>query len=326
MGARETDPVSVSGLSRRDALGLGASAGLLQLTAFGGAAQAAAAPTPRSLAAKFEDPAWQLRTLMRLEGDRNPKRQIHGFNTGTVLGVRDGEALRPLFGFEVFSSIRLIPQADGTIQRLCREVVFYRDLETGELLDEWTNAYTGERVRVVDVANDPYNYMLTTRGPETAKGSVHAAPAGRAQRWYMLNENTVAFERDVHLFYPSMLKPDVWKRESPGAMTRVTEFLRYSIRLEDLEKDTDEHLPHTGTWARVTPWLPWMLMDQAPGHCVYVGMFSTRRDPSEYAPAVIARLKQQYPRFLNAPDKWSEPSYSSLEHYALEQKPAPPRK
>jgi hypothetical protein len=69
-----------------------------------------------------------------------------------------------------------------------------------------------------------------------------------------------------------------------------------------------------------------MLMDQAPGHAIYVGMFSTRRDASLFAPEVLERLRTRYPEFLNAPDKWSEPSYSSLEHYAMEQKPAPPRK
>jgi hypothetical protein len=259
---------------------------------------------------------------VRLEGDPDPRKQIHGFNTGTVCGVRDGEAVRPLFGFEVFSSIRLVPQANGTMQRLCRELVFYRDLESGALLDQWKNVYTGETVRVVDVANDPYNYMLTTKGADTGKKSVHAAPASRAQRWYLLNENTAAFDRDVHLYYPSLLTPDKWPRESPGPMVRASEFLRYSVRIEDLQNEQLAHLPHTGTWARVTPWLPWMLMDGAPGHCVYVGMFTTRRDASQFPPEVLKRVTERYPTYLSAPTEWTEPSYSSLENYTRTEKPA----
>jgi hypothetical protein len=265
-------------------------------------------------------------TLLRIEGDTRPGTQIHGFNSGTVFGVRDGEPLHPLFGYEVFSSIRLLAQTDGTYQRLCRELVFYRDLETGKMLDEWTNAYTGERVKVVDVANDPYNYYLTPQGPKSDKTDVHAEPAGRSQRWFMLNENTVGFERNVHLFYPSMLTPEKWPRESPGRMTRVTEFLRFSFRLEDVLNDKLTHLPHSGTWGRVTPWLPWMLMDQAPGHIIYMGMFSTRRDPSGFDPLVLARVTERYPRYLNAPEQWGGKSYSSLENYVLTQKPALPRK
>ena len=306
-------------VSRREALATGIG---LAIAGGAGASFAASIKPPSALAASFEDPDWNLRTLARLEGDSDPRKQIHGFNTGTVCGVRDGEAVRPLFGFEVFSSIRLVPQPNGTIQRLCRELVFYRDLATGELLDQWKNAYTGETVRVVDVANDPYSYLLTTKGADTGKNSVHAAPASRAQRWYMLNENTVAFDRDVHLYYPSLLTPDKWPRESPGPMVRASEFLRYSIRLEDLQNARLNHLPHTGTWARVTPWLPWMLMDGAPGHCVYVGMFTTRRDVSQFSPAVLARVTERYPKYLSAPTEWTEPSYSSLENYTRTEKPA----
>ncbi len=252
-----------------------------------------------------------------------PGTQVHGFNTGTVHGVRDGEALRPLFGFEVLSSTRLVPQADGTFQRLCREVIFYRDLDSGRLLDEWRNVYTGEVVRVVDVANDPVNFVLSPRGEAEPANSVFGKPAGRHQRWYELNENTVAMERDVHLYYRSLLDPAVWPRESAGSMNRVSEFLRYSFRREDLENDSLTHIPHTGTWVRVTPWLPWMLMDQARGHCLYVGMFTTRRDVSQFSADVRARVRERYPNYVAAPDRWTEPSYSSLENYTRTHKPAP---
>lgn len=321
-------------LSRRGSFGLLGSAWLSALVGSPVAAAAMSAGAdrlPAALAKRFEDPAWNFRVDARIEGDLDPKKTIHGFNRGILYAVRDGEPLRPMFGYEVFSSIRLVPQTDGTIERLCREVIFYRNLETGALMDEWTNPWTGERVQVVDVANDPINFILTIRGPlpsrdaAGAKKSPLGTPAGRRHLWYLLNANTVALEKDTHLFYPSFLRPEKWARESPGPMTRVSEFMRYSIRLEDLENDALTHIPHTGTWTRVTPWLPWMLMDQAPGHCLYLGMFSTRRDPSEYPSDVIERLKARYPKYLSAPEAWSEPSYSSLEHYSMEQKPAPPR-
>jgi hypothetical protein len=48
-------------------------------------------------------------------------------------------------------------------------------------------------------------------------------------------------------------------------------------------------------------------------------------ESTEYLkPAVLARVRERYPQYLNAPTEWQEPSLSSLEHYALEQKPAPP--
>ena len=38
---------------------------------------------------------------------------------------------------------------------------------------------------------------------------------------------------------------------------------------------------------------------------------------------VMDYIEKKYPLYLNAPDKWVEPSLSSIERYALEQKPAP---
>ena len=126
----------------------------------------AMAKTTEKRVIRFDDPIWNREIQARLEASVNPKKFIYGSVTGTVAGVRDGEKVRPLMRFEVFSTIRILPQPDGSYQRLCREVVFYRDLVTGKLMDHWDNPYTGERVRVVDVANDPFNYKISEWFPE----------------------------------------------------------------------------------------------------------------------------------------------------------------
>jgi hypothetical protein len=74
---------------------------------------------------------------------------------------------------------------------------------------------------------------------------------------------------------------------------------------------------------RITPWLPWMLMGQAPGHILYDGVFRADKTLDYHRPDVIARIREKYPQYLTAPTRWYGPSLSSLEHYTLEQKPAP---
>jgi len=66
-----------------------------------------------------------------------------------------------------------------------------------------------------------------------------------------------------------------------------------------------------------------MLMGQAPGHVMYDGVFSSSLELNNCTPQVLARIKAKYPQYLTAPTKWYGPNYSSLEHYAREQKPAP---
>ena len=311
--------------SRRDALRLAAAATLG--VAATGAARAAAPAEIRPL--RFDDPIWNREVSARLEANVDPKKFVHGHASGVVAGLRDGEKLRPLVRFEVFSGTRVVLQADGSYQRLCRELVFYRDIATGQLLDQWDNPYTGERVKVVDVANDPFNYIISEFAPEPPSygGLNKERPPRRPylRNWGMLDEQTVTLEADIHLYYPSAMKPDKWPRESPGAMTRVSEMFRYFVRRADLENPALDHIPSHGVWNRVTPWLPWMLMDQAPGCVIYTGTMTARENLDLYAKDTLARVRERYPKYLTAPETMDGPSLSSLERYAHEQTPAAPR-
>jgi hypothetical protein len=298
-----------------------------------GAAAAATAPAATAAAARrplaFDDPIWNREMFARIEADVAPGKFNWGICSGVVHGVRDGEAVKPLFGFEVFSSTRVVRQPDQSFQRMCRELIFYRDLKTGALMDEWDNVYTGERVRVVDVANDPFNFVISEWFPDPPSygGLNKDKPPRRPLRlnWNLMGADTLTLDSDIHLFYPNALQPDKWPRESSGPMNRVSELFRYFIRREDAEDAELTSLPFDGVWSRVTPWLPWMLMGPAPGHILYMGRFTRVKDLDLVSPPVLARVKERFPKYLTAPEKWEEPSLSSLENYARTQKPAPPR-
>ena len=283
-----------------------------------------------ALRALFKDPIWNRETTARLEADIAPGKFVNGYVTGTVCGVRDGEAVRPLFGFEVFSALRVLKQPDGSYQRMCRELVFYRDLKTGEMMDTWFNPYTNEEVRVVDIANDPFNYVISEYYPDPPNyGGLNTVKPPRRpflRDWALLRDDMVILQSDIHLYYRNALDPAVWPRESAGVMNRVSELFRYQIRREDIENPELTHLPHTGVWNRVTPWLPWMLMGGAPGHILYSGTFSSVSGVDAIPPAVAKRVLERYPHYQIAPEKWVEPSLSSLENYARTQKPAPIKK
>ena len=294
---------------------------------------AACAPRKRlsndALKALFKHPAWNRDTIARIEADVAPGKFIHGYATGTVMGVRENEAVKPLFGFEVFSGIRVIRQANGDYQRMCRELVFYRDLVTGQILDEWTSVYTGEKLRVVDVANDPFNYIISDHFPDPPSygGLNQEKPPRRPLllNWQLMNDDVVTLTTDIHLYYKNALDPAKWPRESSGPMNRVSELFRYVMRRDDVENTALTHLPHTGVWNRITPWLPWMLMGTAPGHVVYAGLFSTVPSVDAVPEPVARRVKERFPLYLTAPEVWQEPSLSSIENYARTQKPAAAR-
>jgi hypothetical protein len=320
-----TDETASPIATRRGALGLGMAS--LAAAATAGAAGKASAK-PAIIPIEFDNPIWNRETAARLQANTNGE-QVYGHCTGIVCGVRPGEAVRTLLGFEVFSTIRVLRQADGSYQRMTKEAILYTDPKTGDILDEWDNPYTKERVKVVEVHNDPYNWIIaSTVQPPALPGVMTTGQAthdGKPYllKWSMLGPDTVLLTEDFHGYYPSLLDPAHWPRESSGPMIQSSELFRYFISRADLENPAKTFVPANGSWVRVQPWLPWMLMGTAPGHVMYDGVFCASYT-AEYIPAnVLERIKTKYPSFMTAPEKWYGPNYSSLEHYALEQTPAP---
>jgi hypothetical protein len=283
---------------------------------------------PDRIPCRFDDPIWNREAAARLQADTDGS-QVYGHCSGVVTGIRPGEAVRPLLGFEVFSTIRVLRQSDGSYQRMTKETILYTDHRTGAVLDEWDNPYTGERVKVVDVANDPYNWVIaSTVQPPAMPGLIttgQAVPGGKPYllHWSVFGPDTIVLTEDGHGYYPNRLDPAKWPRESSGPMIQSSELFRYFISRADLENPNKTHVPHNGSWVRVQPWLPWMLMGTAPGHVMYDGVFRPSRTLDYFPAPVLERIRTRYPQYLTAPTKWYGPNYSSLEHYAREQKPAP---
>ena len=264
----------------------------------------------------------------RLQGDTNGK-QKYGWYKGYVMGVRPDNKIDDLFGFEGFGVSRLEQREDGSIAKILREVGLYTDLRSGEVLETWKNPYLDEEVRVVPVANDPFNIVIRDFFPDPpAYGGLNKEKPPKIPfilPWIQRGDR-LDMEIHIHLHYPSALQPDKWVRESPGPMVRVSEMFAHHMKAADMQNPEMTKVPHHGVWNRVTPWLPWMLMGQTPGHCQYACFMGSGEDLEEvHSRQVLDYVEKHYAKYFQAPDKWEEPSLSSLENYAREQTHAPPK-
>lgn len=317
------------GFSRRSALGGVVALSATTVSACSKASITDLPPAKKSLLLDYGDPKWNRDTYARIVGNLDFSKEKIGWYKGKVIGVVPGKKNLDICGFEGFSVARLLPLEDGSYRKVLREVGFYRDLETGKIIDAMENPYTGETVKVVPIANDPFNFTVSEYARSAPKyGGLNTEDAQKIPfllKWQEMGD-IVLMSRDIHLFYPSALRPNKWPRETPGPMTRVTEAFNYSIDRKQLGDPDNTSISFTGTWNRVTPWLPWMLMDQAPGHCLYI-CDQGAWDHWDYIPQdIIDAATALDPKYLSAPTKDYGPSLSSLEHYAREQTPAPPRK
>jgi hypothetical protein len=256
---------------------------------------------------------WSGRMWARVPGEPNRLLfNVHGMNMRQCRVKQD-----PVRGF--------------CYRSVSREVMLYLDPVTNEVVRRWKNPWSSEEVDVVHVANDPFNYMIEDHFPAMSDfGGLNKEQPPKIPfilPWYQ-HGDMAEMEIHVHLAYPSALQPDKWPRESAGPIAQVSEFFAHHIRVEDLQNPKLTSLDYTGTWNRITPWLPWMLMGQAPGMCQYACFMGTTRDlESVLTRPVLDYAHKNYAKYFDAPTEWrADRSLSSLEHYAKDQKPAPARK
>lgn len=263
----------------------------------------------------------------RLQGDLDFGKQKYFWFKGYVMAVEPNKKIVDLMGASGFGAIRLLEGPNGGIRRLCREIIVYTDLRTGEVLDEWKNPLTGETVKAVHVANDPFNYMIEDHFPAPPKfGGLNKEAPPKIPfvlPWYQ-HEDQLAMEVHIHLAYPSALQPDKWPRESAGPIAQVSEFFTHDVSVADMQNPKKTALQYRGVWNRITPWLPWMLMGMRPGQCQYACFQGTTYDLEQFlSRPVLDYAHKNYAKYFEAPTEWVEgPSLSSLEDYARTQKPA----
>ncbi len=331
-----------STLSRRNFLnhvGIGAaSAAALSATGCATLGNASDAPTvDKSLTGPYLDLLNNTEDNMiafaRLQGNLDSSKTKYGWYKGMVSAVMPDKAVKDLFMMEGFSCARLLPKDDGVgYHKVLREVGFYREQRfgrSGKIMDTWKNPLTKEEVKVVPIANDPFNYDITPFFPEPPNyGGLNAGkpfPKIPLKLPWMpdIYNNNVRIDMHIHLYYQNALDPQKWPRESSGKMNRVTESFLYNIDLDDLQDPKQTTTKYNGSWMRITPWLPWMLMGQTPGHIVYQSFMGTVDSLDQLPEDLLLAVEAIDPKYLEAPTEVYGPSLSSLERYEIEQTPAP---
>lgn len=271
----------------------------------------------------------------RTQGDLDPNKVKYGWYKGMVSAVMPDRAVQDLFIMEGFSCARLLPIENGVgYHKVLREVGFYREQRfgrAGKIMETWRNPLNREEVKVVPIANDPFNYDITPYFPEPPNyGGLNAGkPFPKIPfklPWLpQIYHNNVRLDTHIHLYYKSALDPEKWPRESSGKMNRVTESFLYNIDLDDLQDPSQTTTKYNGSWMRITPWLPWMLMGQTPGHIMYQSFMGTVDRLEDLPEDLVLAAEAIDPKYLDAPTEVYGPSLSSLERYAIEQTPAPPK-
>jgi len=307
-------------MNRRSFVGGGL--GALALPA---ALSAANTGTQHSLGLDFTKPEDNLYAWVKMASSLEDGKETCGYYKGTIVAVLDNDTKNvPLFGYEGFGMSRVSRMEDGRYENLHREVSYYTDLRTGEILEEWHNPFLDETVRVYPTHNDPVNsiYAPTFKQTFGEGDDQETVEWPFVLPWILIGDRAVA-SFEVHTRWPSPLTRERWPREYGGDWYKTSEMFQVHTSLAALNDPDLDKAPTTGAWTKEAPWIPWMLMEQKPGRLLYVTAVMMLNGTHELPARIREYTEKHYPLHMNAPDKWVEPNVTTFEQFVRDAEPVP---
>lgn len=273
----------MSDFTRRSFMFATAAAGLLG----GGAAlPRVAGRLPQDLP-DLSDPEQNLRALVRVQGSLEEEDVPYWYD-GTIFASVGEQAPLPLVKFEGMEMYWMRHLGPNEYELIGNTVTFYRDLETGRMIDEFKNPYTGEVNRVTPSVQGGgpgrgFNYSLRGIRPTAFVEQMPDKPL--VLDWSMARDHLWMHNQTV---YPPGLPP-------PRAQ-RQTMFVPMAAFLDD----NQPNLPTVFSSTVFMPWLRWMNMGDRPGHVIWhasgVKLRSIDDLPAEYRD----RAEKEYPERMSA--------------------------
>jgi len=213
---------------------------------------------------------------------------------GETYGRVDGEPDKLLFKFEGMNIRQCVtvndPARGRGFRQVSREVLYYQDPVSGEVLDEWKNPWTGDTVKVIHIANDPVNF----RGPIFPKGADGKPYRGdikvMGDRWWGTTT--------VPLFYRNPLAGDY--QDYVGGMYHATEMFNFFGSVNDLTDPKTTSADVSVAWSRISEWLPWMKMRGRPGLLYFNGAGRKLNGYADLPEGIRKTIEARNPTF-NAP-------------------------
>lgn len=281
-------------LNRRSML-KGASLGAAGLAASATMPQSAKADGHSGIPADFDsmDPETNLKTLLKIQGDLSGADVMSGFGGKAWMWI-PGEANFLAFQTYGIGTTRLDYQGDGVWNFHHREVLYYMDPKTGEILDTWTNPVTGRTVEVLHILNDPVNRISRVSGGFRSPPFDHEIHGDR-----------IVFQIDVFRAQDNPISREEYPLHSQQDVYQSCELWAISSSVSEVANpDVTSASNHTA-WARNGMWLPFMEMGNRLGHMVYHSQsFKLMNGAAELPKHIREYTEKNHPKYLEAPREW----------------------
>lgn len=214
--------------------------------------------------------------------------------SGRIYSRVAGEPDRLLFKAEGMN-IRICTTVDDPVRGkgwrlVSRELLLYLDPKTGEVVRQWDNPWTGEKLEVLHIANDPVNQP--PQFPKSASGNPYSIPTLRREgRWFLM-----PFE--APLFYTNPLQGAY--QDWVGGKYHAMEIFDFAFDAAEMLDTKNATAYPTVSWVRISDFLPWMKMRGRQGQLVFNAMGNKLKSFDELPAVLKTEIATNY-MIYNAP-------------------------
>lgn len=213
---------------------------------------------------------------------------------GKIFSRVDGEPDRLLFlgeGMNIRSCVAVTDPKRGTGWRLIsKEIMLFLDPATGQVVREWQNPWTGEKLPVMHIANDPVNQRPAF--PYGADGKPYQAVMTRMGDW-------VQMPTEVPLFYTNVLGGDY--QDYVGGKYHAMEIFDFAARADELLDTKFPTAYPSVSWVRLSDWMPWMKMRGRQGMLVFNAMGAKVKSFDDLPKVMKDEIALNYPGYTAPP-------------------------
>ncbi len=215
--------------------------------------------------------------------------------SGKVYSRVQGEPDRHLFngeGMNIRQCVKITDPKRGTgYQQVSREVMFYLDPETNEILRKWENPWSGETVNVMQIANDPVNSRPSF--PYSADGKPFKMTTLRRQGKWMF------MPIEVPLFYHNVLAGDY--QDYVGNKYHAMEIFDFAFLADEILDTRNPTAYPTVSWVRISDWMPWMKMRGRQGQMVFNAMGAKLKKYDDLPRVIKDEIALNHPEYTVPP-------------------------
>ena len=257
-----------------------------------GLAVGASAGAATGMTLNLDDAEDNLKALIKLQADLSGKDAIGGFS-GEVWGWVPGEGNVRLFRSYGIGASH-VERVENGWRFYHREVMYYLDPETGEIINDWMNPYTGKRVEVMHILNDPvHRFYAISGGPFSAP-------------WpYTIVGDDIVFRISVFSFRDSVMPRADYPLHSANDKYQASELWMMNGRVSEIMNPDVTSASCVTSWSRVGQWLPFMEMGNRPGIMVYHSdSYKLLGGLDDIPPVIREYTEKHHPKYLESPKTW----------------------